>query len=221
MDKLKSFATPVGTYASVFRMSSDGKFVVFKYSFEPMMLWHRAPEKIEPLATTVVFTHASDDSGLLALSDDGQIAAFAAPRRGTVMLVHLPDGRILGTLSGLLHAQLTDLQFTSGGALMAFTSTGILHTWEADGNGIAWPWSSELVSITHQPVDDSSVEILRQAQVMRHRGWLSNQESKLLDLALHLMENRLNLDIEIDWTETYLPSDDCNIEIVEDADSDT
>ncbi len=47
---------------------------------------------------------------------------------------------------------------------------------------------------------------------MRRRGWLSVQESNLLDLALNLMQQRLNLDIEIDW-ETELPGDIYDIEI--------
>jgi hypothetical protein len=49
---------------------------------------------------------------------------------------------------------------------------------------------------------------------MRSRGWLSVQESNLLDLALLLMENRLNLDIEIEW-EGELPGDKYDIEIEE------
>ena len=129
-----------------------------------------------------------------------------------VRVYHLPDGRPLGSLLGLAHEVLVDLRFTTGGSVVAVTRNGLVQVWEADGNGNAWPWSRELVQITHQPVDSSSVEVLRQAQEMRRRGWLSIQESNLLDLALSLMQHRLNLDIEVEW-DTDLPGDVFDIEI--------
>jgi hypothetical protein len=87
-----------------------------------------------------------------------------------------------------------------------------VQTWEADTNGVAWPWSRELVQITHQPIDKSTVLIMKQAQEMRRRGWLSSQECSFLDIALLLMQNRLNLDIEVDWQKA-LPGDVFDIEI--------
>jgi hypothetical protein len=131
-----------------------------------------------------------------------------------IKLWHLPDGRNLGTLPDLAHDVLVEFKFTSGGSIVAVTRSGLVQVWEADGNGNAWPWSPELVQITHHPVDSSSVQVLRQAQEMRKRGWLSVQESNLLDLALALMQNRLNLDIEIEW-DPQLPGDIYDIEIDE------
>ncbi len=128
------------------------------------------------------------------------------------MLWHLPDGRNLGSLFGLARDFLVDLKITDGGSIIAVTRGGLVQVWESDGNGNAWPWSKELVQITHQPVDSSSVKVLRQAQEMRRRGWLSVQESNLLDLALSLMQNRLNFDIEVEW-DSELPGDIFDIEI--------
>lgn len=148
----------------------------------------------------------------IALSHDSELVAAAMPHFNCVKVWHLPDGRNLGTLLGLAHDQLVDFRITTGGSIIAVARSGLVQTWEADGNGNAWPWAEELVRITHQPVDKSSVQILRQAQEMRRRGWLSAQESNLLDLALSLMENRLNLDIEIEWDQD-LPGDKHDIEI--------
>jgi hypothetical protein len=107
---------------------------------------------------------------------------------------------------------LGDFKIADSGSIIAVTRGGLVQLWESDGNGNAYPWSKELVAITHQPVDSSSVKILRQAQEMRRRGWLSVQESNLLDLALTLMQNRLNLDIEVEW-DAELPGDVFDIEI--------
>jgi hypothetical protein len=99
-----------------------------------------------------------------------------------------------------------------GGSVVAVTRSGLIQIWEADGNGNAWPWSKELIQITHQPPENSSVLVMRHAQEMRRRGWLSIQECNLLDLDVALMQNRLNLDIEVDF-ETELPGDVFDIEI--------
>ncbi len=151
----------------------------------------------------------------IGLAEDGDLAATAMPQRGAVIVNHLPDARPLGTLYGLKREPLVDLQVTSGGTIVAVLQSGCVTTWTADGNGNAWPWSKELVRITHQPVDESSVELMRQAEEMRRRGWLSIQETKLLDLALALLLNRLGLDIEIDWEDTRLPCDMTDIELAD------
>lgn len=149
----------------------------------------------------------------IALSDRDDLAVFAMPAREAVVVIHLPDGRILGTLAGLEPAPIADLRVTSGGSVISVARTGQINVWAADGNGNAWPWSRELVRITHQAVDESGVELLRQAEAMRQRGWLSIQEVNLLDLALALLLNRLGLEIEIDWDDTRLPGDNMDIEI--------
>lgn len=164
------------------------------------------------LKNSVAIAACSDPALRVAISNDGQIMAASMSHGRIVMLWHLPDGRNLGTLFGLARDFLVDLKITDGGSVIAVTRGGLVQVWESDGNGNAWPWSKELVQITHQPVDSSSVKVLRQAQEMRRRGWLSMQESKLLDLALSLMQNRLNLDIEIEW-DSELPGDVFDIEI--------
>jgi hypothetical protein len=156
--------------------------------------------------------HCRDPLARIAISEDSEFLAVAMSHSDVIMLWHIPDGRPLGSLPSLAHQALADFRFTSGGSVVAVTNSGLVQVWEADGNGNAWPWSRELVQITHQPVDSSSVEVLRQAQEMRRRGWLSHQESNLLDLALALMQNRLNLDIEVEW-EGQLPGDIYDIEI--------
>lgn len=156
-----------------------------------------------------------DPLARVAISEDSEIVAVSMSHANTVRLWHLPDGRSLGSLPQLAHDVLLDFRFASGGSVVAVTRTGLVQLWEADGNGNAWPWSPELIQITHQPVDASSVEVLRRAQEMRRRGWLSVQESNLLDLALTLMQHRLNLDIEIEW-DNQLPADIYDIEIESD-----
>jgi WD40 repeat protein len=156
--------------------------------------------------------NCADPLARFAVSEDSQLLALAITHSNCIKLWHLPDRRNLGTLFDLAHDALVDFRFTSSGSVVAVTRSGRVQFWEADGNGNAWPWSRELVQITHQPVDHSNVAILRQAQEMRRRGWLSVQESNLLDLALSLMQNRLNLDIEIEW-ESELPGDKYDIEI--------
>jgi hypothetical protein len=163
-------------------------------------------------ATDQRIAHCRDPLARIAISEDSELLAVAMSHSEGVKLWHIPDGRPLGSLPGLVRQALAEFRFTSGGAVVAVTNRGLVQIWEADGNGNAWPWSRELVQITHQPVDSSSVEVLRQAQEMRRRGWLSLQESNLLDLALALMQNRLNLDIEVEW-EGQLPGDIYDIEI--------
>jgi WD40 repeat protein len=164
------------------------------------------------LKTTICIAVCNDPTLKIAISPDSEILVASMSHGKVVMLWHLPDGRKLGTLNGLAKDYLVDLKMTFGGSIIAITRSGLVQTWESDGNGNAWPWSQELVQITHQPVDSSSVKVLRQAQEMRRRGWLSVQESNLLNLALALMQNRLNLDIEIEWDST-LPGDVFDIEI--------
>jgi WD40 repeat protein len=161
---------------------------------------------------TVALCTCLDPTLRMALSHDADILVATMSHRGVATLWHLPDGRNLGTLYGLARDYLADLRITDGGSVIAVTRSGLVQIWESDGNGNAWPWSKELVQITHQPVDSSSVKVLRQAQEMRRRGWLSVQESNLLDLALTLMQHRLNLDIEIEW-DSELPGDVFDIEI--------
>jgi len=156
----------------------------------------------------------ADPLACLAISEDSELLALGIVHSDCVKLWHLPDGRNLGTLFGLAHDALVEFRFTSGGSVVAVTRSGLVQVWEADGNGNAWPWSQELVQITHQPVDHSSVQVLRQAQEMRRRGWLSVQECNLLDLALALMQHRLNLDIEVEW-DSELPGDKYDIEIAD------
>lgn len=186
-------------------MSSDGKMVatVDSGSFKIKNLQNKEESE---------FGSCYDPLTRLAISDDSELLAVAMSHSNNIKLWHLPDGRNLGTLPDLAHDVIVEFKFTSGGSIVAVTRTGLIQVWEADGNGNAWPWSPELVKITHQPVDSSSVQILRQAQEMRKRGWLSVQESNLLDLALALMQNRLNLDIEIEW-DPQLPGDIYDIEI--------
>ncbi|MBS1952847.1 MAG: hypothetical protein JST89_01540 [Cyanobacteria bacterium SZAS-4] len=162
--------------------------------------------------TSVAIAACSDPALRVAISSDGEIMAASMSHGRVAMLWHLPDGRNLGTLFGLARDFLVELKITDGGSVIAVTRGGLIQVWESDGNGNAWPWSMELVKITHQPVDSSSVKVLRQAQEMRRRGWLSVQESNILDLALSLMQNRLNLDIEIEW-DSELPGDVFDIEI--------
>lgn len=162
--------------------------------------------------TSVAIAACSDPAMRVAISNDGEIMVVSMSHGKVAMLWHLPDGRNLGTLFGLARDFLVDLKITDGGSVIAVTRGGLVQVWESDGNGNAWPWSKELVQITHQPVDSSSVKVLRQAQEMRRRGWLSVQESNLLNLALALMQNRLNLDIEIEW-DSELPGDVFDIEI--------
>jgi WD40 repeat protein len=186
-------------------ISSDGKRVI---TVEGSSIKCWLPSTSRHIAVTVCL----DPTLRLALSHDAEVLVASMSHRGAATLWHLPDGRHLGTLYGLARDYLADLKITDGGSIIAVTRSGLVQTWESDGNGNAWPWSKELVQITHQPVDSSSVKVLRQAQEMRRRGWLSVQESNLLDLALSLMQHRLNLDIEIEW-DSELPGDVFDIEI--------
>lgn len=188
-----------------FALSFDGEKLVAPFS---QILSCYAPH----VRTSVAIAACTDPTLRVTISNDGEIMAASMSHGRVAMLWHLPDGRNLGTLFGLAKDFLVDLKITDGGSVIAVTRGGLVQVWESDGNGNAWPWSKELVQITHQPVDSSSVKVLRQAQEMRRRGWLSVQESKLLDLALALMQNRLNLDIEIEW-DSELPGDVFDIEI--------
>jgi len=170
-----------------------------------------APESAKRSAL-IEIAECADPAARVAFSEDSELLAVAMPHSDCIRLWHVPDGRQLGTLVGLAHEALVDFRFTMGGSLIAVTNAGAVQTWEADGNGNAWPWAPQLVQITHEPVDESSLQILRQAETMRRRGWLSVQECNLLDLALVLLQNRMNLDIEIDW-HTDLPGDVFDIEI--------
>jgi hypothetical protein len=160
----------------------------------------------------VELSYCADPVSRLTISTDSEVIAIAMSHSEMILLQHIPDGRTLGTLYGLAHEVLLDFRFTLSGSIVAISRSGLVQIWEADGNGVAWPWSEALVAVTHHPVDSSSVRILRQAQELRRRGWLSSQESNLLDLALLLMQNRLSLDIEIDF-ESELPGDIYDIEI--------
>ena len=160
----------------------------------------------------VEICYCPDPVSRLAISTDSEVIAVAMSHSEIVLLQHIPEGRSLGVLHNLTRDVLIDLRFTLAGSVVAISRSGLVQIWEADGNGVAWPWSRELVNITHFPVDSSSVKILRQAQEMRRRGWLTSQESNLLDLALLLMQNRLSLDVEIDF-ESELPGDIYDIEL--------
>lgn len=186
-------------------MSADGYFIATVNAGGVQLMNLRDEEQTE-------LADCFDPLTQLAFSNDSELLAVAMSHSDNIKLWHLPDGRNLGTLRDLAHDVLVEFKFTSGGSIVAVTRSGVIQVWEADGNGNAWPWSPELVQITHQPVDSSSVQVLRQAQEMRKRGWLSVQESNLLDLALALMQNRLNLDIEIEW-DAQLPGDIYDIEI--------
>jgi hypothetical protein len=153
-----------------------------------------------------------DPLSKIALHDESATIAVAMSHFECVRMWHLPEGRNLGTLPGLARDVILDFRFAAGGDIIAVSRTGLVQTWEADTNGVAWPWSRELVQITHQPIDKSTVLIMKQAQEMRRRGWLSSQECSFLDIALLLMQNRLNLDIEVDWQKA-LPGDVFDIEI--------
>lgn len=160
----------------------------------------------------VEICYCPDPVSRLAFSTDSEVIAVAMSHSEMILIQHIPEGRNLGVLHNLTRDVLIDFRFTLAGSVVAVSRSGLVQIWEADGNGVAWPWSRELVNITHYPVDSSSVQILRQAQEMRRRGWLSSQESNLLDLALLLMQNRLSLDIEIDF-ESELSGDIYDIEI--------
>ncbi|HEY9715932.1 MAG TPA: hypothetical protein V6C69_00580 [Trichormus sp.] len=170
----------------------------------------RRPHEIHPCLIDIA--ECADPAAFVACSQDSELVGVAMPHSNCIRLWHAPDGRHLGTLPSLAHEALVDFQFTTGGSLIAVTRSGALQVWESDGNGNAWPWAPELIEITHEPIDESRLQLLRQAETMRKRGWLSVQETNLLDLALILLRSRMSLDIEIDF-HTTLPGDIFDIEL--------
>lgn len=165
-----------------------------------------------PGTAALDFARCLDPVAAIAISPQSDIVAIAMSHGGAIRLWHIPDGRALGMVPGLERDVLADFRFTTSGSLLAVTRFGRIQTWESDGNGNVWPWSPPIIQLTHQSVDQSSVRILREAQEMRRRGWLSPQECNLLDLSLALMHNRLSLDVEVDGL-YELPGDVFDIEI--------
>ncbi|MBC7996509.1 MAG: hypothetical protein IAF58_01100 [Leptolyngbya sp.] len=154
----------------------------------------------------------SDPAARIALSHDRKTLAVAMPNFNHIMIWSLPGGRCMGVIFGLAHEAISEFKITSAGAILNVTRAGRVQFWEADYYGNAWTWSLELVQISHHPVNTSSVDLLARAKEMRKRGWLTNQEANLLDIALLLFNSRLCLDVEIDW-QTELPGDKFDIEI--------
>jgi hypothetical protein len=200
------------TSSGQFALAENGEFIITNNQEDINFITLTKQNEWALHTQGVIIAICRDPAARIALTHDSEMVAVAMSHFDIIKLWHLPDGRVLGTLQGLAHDLLVDFKIADSGSIIAVTRSGLVQLWESDGNGNAYPWSKELVAITHQPVDSSSVKILRQAQEMRKRGWLSVQESNLLDLALALMQNRLNLDIEVEW-DSELPGDVFDIEI--------
>lgn len=194
-------------------LSPDGTYLLLNDNKQVLMHSFAVPAADRPSFYEDAFSaYCNDPLACLAVNSDSSVIAVSMSHSRTITAWHLPDGRVLGTMHGLARDVLVDFRFTSGGSIVVVTRGGLVQTWEADSNGNAWPWSIDMVFIAYQSVDISSVDTMKRAQEMRRRGWLSPQESNMLDLAIALMQHRLNLDIEID-VEMELPGDVYDIEI--------
>lgn len=219
----------VKSTSTIFTCSLDGAYVVaqdkgslFLHNLKiPLDENYKKEYRITPSADTdvdadsvscITMGDCSDPAARIALSHDRKTLAVAMPNFNHIMIWSLPSGRCMGVIFGLAHEAVSEFKITSSGAIINVTRAGRVQFWEADYYGNAWTWSLELVQISHHPVNTSSVDLLARAKEMRKRGWLTNQEANLLDIALLLFNSRLCLDVEIDW-QTELPGDKFDIEI--------
>lgn len=151
--------------------------------------------KLEPDGSHFEMSGRSRQIGLcddhwprLAVSSDGGLVAIATPQLTSVRLYRVKEEEFLGAVYGLIDGSLADLRITSGGDLIAVNHNGIVQQWEADRNGMIWPWPLQLYSLLSTVFTHHNAVRSRSDYYALDRGWLSPQARAYLGVVDVLLD---------------------------------